>query len=587
MTIDYLDNSAARDILADVCIVGAGPAGLSIASALADTGADVCILESGTWTGREATQDFCAGESIGTFDLDPAQARMRAFGGSARVWGGGCMPLEPMDLESRDWVPGSGWPINYDALAPYYQRARRFFGIDYDLVPGGFSGREACTPLAFADRAVTTRFSASSQTDFRRDHRKLLEHASGVRLVLNATVVECNVFESGGAVESVSIRTLDGRRHVVRARHFVLACGGIENARLLLLSNGSRARGLGNDYDQVGRRFMDHPTCRLGAIVGDNAERVLRSREGPIPLYPQACLSEDGQRALRVLNARVRLSAVESEPAPGIAAMRALRASLRTPGDVSEGALLEHRICEALDHCKIADGRHVQRTNDAAWRLALRTGLGAADILHAIARKLKKRSTVPPARVDLFGHFEQAPNPQSRVTLGDGIDAFGQRRVCVDWRLTDLDLHTFRTTARVFGDGLARVSGARFEPEPWIAEGGAPPGLFGTAHHMGTTRMSDDPRHGVVDRNCGVHGVDNLFVAGSSVFPTGGWAFPTFTIGALGLRLAEHLSMRLAAETGSSLASDTAWRGNDALSLQSAASRFVASIPSIPPPQSV
>ena len=541
------------------------------ASAVADMRADVCILESGTWAGCEATQDLCAGASVGTFDLDPAQARMRAFGGSARLWGGGCVPLAPMDFESRDWVPGSGWPIHYDTLAPYYERARHFFGIEHDLVPGSFSGRKAYTPLMFDDPAITTRFSTSSPTNFSRDHRALLERASHVRLVLNATVEECNAFESGGAVESVTVRTPDGRRNVVRAGYFVLACGGIENPRLLLLSSGITPRGLGNDYDQVGRRFMDHPTCRLGRLAGDTAERALPAGDGPTPLYPQVCLSEDGQRILGVLNARVRLSPVEGEPAPGIAAMRAFRASLRTPPDVSEGALLEQRICEALDHRTRPHGGQTQTTNDAAWRLALRTGLGAADLLHALARRLTKRTTVPPAFVDLFGLFEQAPNPQSRVMLGDGVDPFGQRRVAVDWRVTELDLHTFRTTARVFGDGLARVSGARFEPEPWIAEGGAPPELFGTAHHMGTTRMSDDPRDGVVNRNCRVHGIDNLYVAGSSVFTTAGWAFPTFTIGALGLRLAEHLLMRLDEVTGSSWASERVAPGNDDLSLRSSA----------------
>lgn len=548
VVIDYLEGTTTSDIQTDVCIVGAGPAGLSIATTLASTGADVCIIESGTWTPQEGAQDLCSGESIGTFELNPAESRMRAFGGSARLWGGGCIPLASADFAARDWVPDSGWPIDYDTVAAYYDRARAFFGVEcHELVDGSFSGRESCTPLVFDDPGVINRLSACSHTDFKRDHRERLERASNVRLILNATVEECVAFENGAAVDRVNIRTLDGHRAVVRAGQFVLACGGIENARLLLLSNSVKPRGLGNDFDQVGRRFMDHPTCRVGCLVGEGAETVIRLGEGRMPLFPHVCLSDAAQRTLRVLNARVRPALVESEPTPGIAAMRALRARLRTsPGTSEAGALLEQRILQAQARA-CTDLPRTQPTDDAVWRLALRTGLGAPDLLHALARRLDRQRPVPIARVDLFGFFEQAPNPESRVKLGDGIDAFGQRRVCVDWRLTELDLYSYRSTAHVCGDAFARVSCARFEPEPWIAEGGAPPTLYGTAHHMGTTRMSDDPRDGVVDRNCRVHGVDNLYVAGSSVFTTGGWAFPTFTIAALGLRLADHLMLRLGA----------------------------------------
>jgi len=551
--IDYLDGSAIADLDTDICIVGGGPAGLSIAYALADSHIDVCLLESGTWTGNRETQALCIGDSIGNIDLDPANARLRAFGGSVRLWGNGCALLTPLDFEARDWVPESGWPFDYDALLPYYERARELFGLESRaLGRGNFVGTPKRTPPTFDAPEVINRFTASAAGDPSSLHRARLQRADNIRILLNATVVECVPSANGAAIERVTVQARDGRRSHVRARHVVLACGGIENARLLLLSDSVTPGGLGNGYDQVGRYFMDHPSGRLGRIVGGDLSRVTHPDDclavpGGTAVNSLPCLSDDVQRSRRVLNARVRAFPVEAEPAPGVAALRALRAR-RPSSPANDNLLIERRICEALDH---RPATHTSgMTNDPAWRLALRSGLGAADLLHALARKLTDRSTIGPTHVELFGFFEQAPNAASRITLGRELDALGQRRVRVDWRITPLDLHTFHTAGWLFGDAMARVAGGRFEPDEWLHSKSDPTVLHGTAHHIGTTRMADSPHRGVVDRHCRVHGFDNLHVAGSSVFPTGGWAFPTFTIAALSLRLADRLRARLAAERG-------------------------------------
>lgn len=565
MIVDYLDGSAETDLETEVCVIGAGPAGLSIACALADRGVGVCILESGTWTGSETAQQLCAGESIGDLRLDPAMTRLRAFGGSLRLWGGGCMPLSPMDFTVRDWVPFSGWPIDYDSLAPYYDRARTIFSIDNPLARGAFGGVPVRPLPHFEDPAVVHRVSISSYGDPSTGQRQLLERAPHVHLVINATVVQCTPLSNGAAVDHVVIRALDGRRNVVRARYVVLACGGIENARLLLLSDSVTPGGLGNDYDQVGRWFMDHPSAHLGKIIGGDADHVTRPYEihrssGRTPRFAHICLSDEAQREHRVLNARVRAIPAEAAPPPGLAALRALRAS-RHALVVTEGEGIEQRICDALAHRTGNSEPKARTMSEPLWRLALRTGLGAGDLLHALTRKLNDHHTVAADHVDIVGFFEQAPNPASRVTLGDSRDSFGQRRVCVDWRLSPLDAHTYDVSSRLFGNALAQAAGGQFQAEAWLKEGGAPP-MRSTAHHMGTTRMSDDRRYGVVDRHCRVHGVDNLYVAGSSVFPTVGWTFPTFTIAALSLRLAEQLSLRLAAERP--LWVDTSPRASDA-----------------------
>ena len=214
---------------------------------------------------------------------------------------------------------------------------------------------------------------------------------------------------------------------------------------------------------------------------------------------------------------------------------------------INQSLLQSQGITSFQDALRNAPMGHVITAPDNLGLTALKLGLGIGDLARACVHKLTDRPTVANSHVDLVGYFEQAPNPDSRVTLGKSLDAFGQRKVNVDWRLTPLDHETFRSSARVFGEEIARAGKGCFELEPWLADDGyAKPEVHGTAHHMGTTRMSNDPRTGVVDAKCKVHGVDNLHIAGSSVFPTSGWAFPTFTIVALSMRLADEVRDLLA-----------------------------------------
>jgi choline dehydrogenase-like flavoprotein len=299
----------------------------------------------------------------------------------------------------------------------------------------------------------------------------------------------------------------------------------------------------------VGRFFMDHPTGKLGTLFTDAPDRLTRPYDrsggkGPAPSFPEIGLSDEALKAHRLLNGRVRPVAVEGPLPKGIRALRELRAALHPPRQ-DEGSVLEERLCAALKNGQRVSPDELAEAPVGIGRLALRLGLGVGDVARAYLRKLADQPVVKSSHVDLIGFFEQAPNPDSRITLGMERDALGQRKVCVDWRLTALDRHTYRTAAALFGAELVRACGGRFQLEPWLESDAAVAQVRGTAHHLGTTRMSDDPRQGVVDRHCRVHGVDNLHVVGSSVFPTGGWAFPTFTIVALSLRLAEHLRSRM------------------------------------------
>ena len=545
MFIDFLEATAPTELDADICIVGAGAAGIAIARALIGTALRVCLLESGGSGGELRNQALYEADSIGSPPFDPVSSRMRAFGGSCNLWGGGCMPLSALDMSQRDWVPHSGWPIAPTDLAPWYERAREYCGIeDHALAGDRFLAAPARPPLPFDPGTLVNQIFVRSPVLFGRTYRDELERAPNLTVLLHANLLELEATPDGGAVRQACIGSLTGRRGAVRARHYVLACGGIENARLLLLSDTTVPGGLGNRHDLVGRYFMDHPSGKLGTLHSRRADRLARPYDrmlgkGVAPPFPEIGLSEQAQRAHRILNARVHPFAVEGQVSRGLHALRSLRATLRKPPP-DENARLEAHLCAAM-RSEAAPASVHAHAPASLGRLALQLGFGMGDVAHALGRKLADKPAVRTSHVDLMGYFEQAPNPDSRISLSTERDALGQRKLRIDWRLTALDHHTFRASAALFGAELARACGGRFEPEPWLNGANGVPQVRGTAHHLGTTRMADDPRHGVVDRDCRVHGMTNLHVAGSSVFPTGGWAFPTFTIAALSLRLADRL----------------------------------------------
>jgi len=553
MIEDFRSSACPDSFEADVCIVGAGPAGITIAAELANTPWKICLLESGGLRSERESQALNEGESVGPDALDPATCRLRTFGGASRLWGGGCIPLSAIEMARRDWVPDSGWPIGWDELAPYYTRASKVCQVE----PGEFGDGTYVPMDASADHSppysnLDNRTSRVKRLDFGQAHLGLLRSAPNMQLLLHANLLRLEAVDNASAVHRAVIGTIDGRRGHVSARFFVLAAGGIENARLLLLSNDVAPAGLGNDHDLVGRYFMDHPRCRLGTFRAGGMERLAHLYTRPLDraacqAFHQLSLSARAQRSHKLLNARVRPFMVE-RPAPlGLQSLRALRASLRRTASDDESQCIEHEVLDALAEDL---PNQIPETAQPAQpvhrgRLALRTALNAGHILSAGRRKLARRSTVETDRVEMVGYFEQAPNRDSRICLSDRRDALGLRKVQVDWRLGGIDKASIRTAAGLIAGDVAAHFDCEFEPAEWLRDTARTPQVHGTAHHIGTTRMSESPATGVVDPRCRVHGVDNLYVAGSSVFPTGGWAFPTLTIVALALRITDDLRSRL------------------------------------------
>ncbi|MEK7467384.1 MAG: GMC oxidoreductase [Planctomycetota bacterium] len=459
----------------DLCIIGAGPAGLTVAAELAYSGLRVCVLESG----EEKRGPFADAlkEVLNEGLAIKPESRVRALGGASLTWNGRSARLDPIDFESRPWSPG--WPFGREVLEPLEVRAGayRFPAVDEFLRSEGPEGE----PRGW--RHLQEKVFVMTLPTYRYGSLKYLFDRAGFDLAMGATVVRLEV-ESGRVVSAVC-RSEGGAESRVRARAFVLAAGGIENPRLLLNSN------LGNEHDQVGRYFMNHTKCHSGYWCLSR-RLPLRSlytpqTEGPRMNYLGLRLTEEFQRAHGLLN-----SYVGFEPRLGF----------------------------------------VQRVACALGRRILPP---STDLLRSMSR---------PRTVRLSWHIDMEPQAENRVVLGEKRDAFGMPMASVRHRLSSRDMDTIRALWKELGDdvgrnGLGHLSGS---PEEVIADL-----TIDASHHLGATRMGRDPVTSVVNTDCRLHTVENLFVAGSSVFPTAGCANPTMTIVALALRLADHLGELLGA----------------------------------------
>ena len=519
-----------------VCIIGGGVAGITLAMELEKKGIDVCLLESGGFAPDSGTRDLYRGEDVGEWRYNFADgSRSRFLGGSSNCWGGWCRPLDPWDFEKRDWIAHSGWPFGLDELTPYYDRTHALLKLGPNNFEPDFWERSIGRPdvrrmplVTGKVRDTISQFSPPAR--FGKMYREALKRSQRIRVFLYANAVNIDTDNPATNVTRIQVATLTGRHMQVTATQYVLATGGIENARLLLASNKVQPCGLGNGNDLVGRFFMDHPRLFSGSI--HFAAQWARNKLSDVKYhYMNAAVAAHGthiahQFALTpevleqegLLNARVWFSSI-------------------FPGEGSEGAQALFRIKQAL-----------LKKNQEDWSLT-------RDVLTMIAHPLdtlgygytrlfQPRWLIRGVKFQLI--VEPEPNPDSRVMLSPSQkDRLGMNRVRVDWRLTSKVQRTFDRTLAIMADEMHRSGVARVELDPPIEGRKWPSDIEGTWHHMGTTRMHDSPKQGVVDRNCKVHGLSNLFVAGSSVFPTAGANFPTITLAALAFRLSEHLAREL------------------------------------------
>ena len=538
--------SSSQPLNCDVCIVGAGAVGVALALALAGRGLDVIVAEAGDRKPDAAVQDAYGGAVVDEALHSPLiDYRERRFGGSSTVWGGRCMPLDPIDFEARDWMPHSGWPIDARALAPFYPQANRL------CEAGAFTWRadEVLGPRArpmirgFAGRAFTTdRLERSScPTDFARRYGEALEQARNIRLLLRAPVTSINLDPDGRRVADLSLRDAAGAPVSIRAREVVVATGGLESARLLLASRDVHPHGIGNHHDVLGRSYQAHLAGTIGTVSFDLGKTAIwhgydRDDEG-VYVRRRLALSEEAQRENRLGNFIARLHHPRiADPAHGTAVLSALY--------LGQGLVpkLYRKRLAGVEGAGAADWlRHV--ANVARKPLAVAGFAGRMLVGRRFARRKFPSVIVTPrtGRYSVDFHAEQAPNPASRIYLGEERDALGMPRLVADWRYLPQDVATVQGALRLLADdlaasGLGRLDYAPDEVETEMVRYGAYPG-----HHIGTVRMGTDPASSMVDADCRIHGVAGLSVVGTAVFPTSSQANPTLTAIALALRLADRL----------------------------------------------
>lgn len=485
---------------ADICVIGGGAAGLTLTKSLAKTGLKVITLEGGGLKESKRSQNIYRGENSGRKYFRLHRARRRYLGGSTNCWAGLCTRLRPTDFERREWIPHSGWPINIEDVDPYYEKAGELLKI------GSFHpqldqrlpiGQKMKGPGLKIEGFESVYFQMSAPVRLGSLWRKELKEAKNTKIFINANVTHLQLESHGQAMKWAECRAFDGPKFKVKAKYFILACGGIENPRMLLNARDILSQGIGNQNDLVGRYFMEHPHI-------DRESLWLPG--GSVP-------------SLRHYHRRKRKSKKDR-------IWPYLRPS-----------------AERLAHEQVLDFSLVLFKRSKISREEKKHPL--LTVVHQSAEHLSHADRKPRAvRAYTFGNpMEQAPNPLSRVALDpDGQkDELGLIKSNLHWTLSSLEKKTLRRAHEMVAESLLLADYGRVRVTPTHNLDTFPKQTKGGYHHMGTTRMGDHERNGVVDRNLKVFGIDNLFIAGSSVFTTSGSANPTLTIVALALRLAEHL----------------------------------------------
>jgi choline dehydrogenase-like flavoprotein len=526
--LDARKLSPGTQIETDVCVVGAGAAGITLALEFADGPFRVSLVESGGFGFEKSTQDLYRGENAGLPYFALRQARMAGFGGSTGVWAGWCRPLDGIDLETRDWVPHSGWPFDRAHLDPFYERAHPLCQLGpYVYAPEAWETERARRLPLETSQLTTSVFQVSPPTRFGDLYRRRIERSGNIQTLLHANVLELEAADSRASVTRVRAATLDGKTFSIVAKIFILAAGGLENPRLLLLSDGEGRAALGNEHGLVGRFFGEHPYIDSGSFILSDPRLPLgfyyprriggtdRTRVRGVFSLADATLRQE-----RLVNCsiffRPKHESHEAYRASGVEALRQLWEIWRSKDVPTGSARLAREMLRDIDKVALA-----------AYRRAF-VGDGPMDYVRV-------RTCV-----------ESVPNSESRVTLTGERDSLGRRVIRLDWRLDGLEMKSMRRAHELLDAGLRRVGLGRLDVNLEPDASGWPPSMIAGRHHMGTTRMHRDPRQGVVDEDGRVHGLANLYVTGSSVFPTTGYVNPTLTIVALALRLADHVKRVMA-----------------------------------------
>ena len=520
MLVDFQTSELSVSSLPRTIVVGSGPVGLAVAAGLRRRGVAVTVLESGPATAN-VKSEFNDGDVSG-LPFSGMVKRGRGLGGGTSQWAGQCIRFHSADFQHREWIEGSGWPIGYDDLAQFYSEAEHYFDVTAD----GYLARVwydfGLDPGSLIDTDVLVRFSVFARRPqvFDRDRRHWARDPD-CHIVYNGTVTRLH--RDGSRINGVTVRGLNGRSLTIPADTVVLCLGGVETPRMLLEPMPDFPSGVAANNIHVGKHLQDHPHLIIGSIEafdqGDNLAEVTRYlstfyRRGRRYL-PRLVLSASRQRELSVLNA-CAIALFEWPEESVTQNLRELQAAVSGHRfDLS----LSARVARALK-----DPRALSRTARARLR-----GASFGEV---------------PSAINLEGYVEQDPRTSSAVSLSSRTDIFGRPLASVNWQVGERERETLLALAEEVNAYLSQNRIGRVIVSEALRDLGDAWKEYvrDNQHHVGTARMAGSARDGVVDSDCKVFGLANLYLCGGAVMPTGSHANPTLTMTALGFRLASHLA---------------------------------------------
>ncbi len=508
----HIDNNTI--IEGDICIIGAGAAGISIALDWIDTPYKVILLEGGGFDYDEKVQKLYKGKNTGQHYFPLMSSRWHSFGGTTALWGGYCSEYDAIDFKQRDWIEHSGWPISKNDLVPFYKKAT----TNLDLFTDNYSlaywqeQNPSLANLPLDKNIVWNKmWQFSPPSRFAEKYKDKIINAKNIHLYTYANVTEILTSDEISTVKKVITKNHANKTHTVKANHFILACSAIQNARLLLASNKQQTKGLGNIHDTVGRYFMEH-------IEIKSSELWLNK-----PLAMELYLLDWGKTKAR---AELAITAAVQEEYQLL------------NGTISLEPLNEARTEESyIEHWNDDDPR-----NNSFSRSTLEK------IKHKISVYNESRIQHIKQAYQLSTRIEQEPKLSSKISLDTTKDSLGVPRSKLHWVLSSLEKKSIRKMQGIIGQQVGISGIGRLKLLDYLHDENDmswPDYTGGGLHHMGTTRMHNNPKKGVVDAHCKVHTIHNLFIAGSSCFTTSGSANPTLTLIALSLRLSDHLKKNI------------------------------------------
>ncbi len=494
----------------DICIIGGGVAGITLALYL-DPKFNILLLEGGGLEYSQESQELYEGKNIG-WNYPPLDVwRMRCLGGSSHLWGGWCAPLNEFEFEKKSYIKYSGWPIKKSDLDPFEKEAKSILDLpektQVRFIKGWTDKLETKNEDFDSD---TFKFSFSyPPTNFKNKYLTKLKEQSNIHCYLNANLTDMVLNDEHSTVNKVEIKNYLDNSFYISAKQYILATGGMENPRLLLNFNKQMKKGIGNDNDLVGRFFSDHIRIPAGDFIVKDDIKEIFENETESEFYPFTTSHEVPTKKLqkeeKILPAAVLIS---------------------------------------------PNKKLFNRTWSKKFKQQIKELACTTEWSYDLLKKVTDKNIICDNEYDgKFGlDSSHTPNPLSRITLGQNIDKFGLKRIILDWRMSETDVKTIKVCAIRMAERFATIDIGRMKLKKWylnnslkfekqgrvLAEG--------AAHHMGTTRMGHSPETGVVDKYQKVFNIDNLYIAGSSVFVTTGYENPTFTIVQMTLRLADHLN---------------------------------------------